>query len=722
MAIAVLFFFLHRIRPTLIVSLAIPTSLVVAVVFMFFAKMTLNLVTMVSMIVSVGMLVDNAIVVVENTIRHRQLGQAPFESAERGANEVGLAILASTATTWVVFVPMYFLETGRMSVFMEQLGLPLIVALGGSLLIALTIVPLAMSRMRERRHANFFHDLENRLARIPTRFGALIRSALRFLGHIELVPRTVNLYSRCLEYALRWRFATLLLVAAMAALTLALPTRRVGMRDLPKLDTREVAVDIQLEQNFDMPMARELFSRLEQRIELERENLGIKNILTFHKADGGVIEVYLYTEEDGPLGLYPPYDTEGALKQLTDTLPNRVPGAELQLSIADTGDSGTKRGVTVRLRGDDAKLLAQYAQRFQQVMKNIDNLRDVVTDLEQNKVEMQLKIDEPKAEAVGVNPMVLAQTVDAALRGARLPYLKQGNREVPVWAQFREEDRKRKANLDNVMVFGSQGILTPLNQLVEFNRAHSPTAIQRINGKNVVTISAKTDTDDLSAIQRDLIAAINSFYLPVGYSVELGEELDELGENVLNFTSMLFMAVILIYLVMSALFESYLLPLSILTTVPLALAGAIWMLYFTGTQLDTVTLIGNILMSGVIVNNGIVIVDHINNLRRERPDRSAAIVEAGRDRFRPVMMTAITTILGLVPLALARTGGAATFAGLGRALIGGLTMGTILTLIVVPLFYTIFDDFQQWSANYFAGLAAMIRNPVVNTSAGDSRH
>lgn len=719
MAICVLLFFLHRLLPTIIVSLAIPTSLVVALVFMFFTGMSLNLVTMVSMIIAVGMLVDNAIVVVENIIRHRQMGHNNIDSSMMGASEVGLAIFASTATTWVVFVPMYYLETGRMSVFMEQLGAPLIVSLGGSLLIALTVIPLAMSRMKMSRQANVFLDIERKMGSASQKAPGIVRWGLLLLGKIQLVPRIIRTYSRTLNSILNWRLASILVLSALIVITLYVPVRQVGMRDLPKLDTREVTVEVDLEQNYDMPMARDLFSDLETRINMRREELGIKNILCFHQASGGNIEVYLYTEDDDPKWKNPPFDTEQVLLILREDLPKNLPGATLSLNIADTGESGTSRGVSVRLRGDNTRILNDYAERFKLVMQKIPGLSDVTTDTETLKQEMQIKIDEPVAKRAGISPMIIAQTVDAALRGARLPYMKQGGREIPVWAQFREEDRKSKANLDNVTVMSPLGGLTPLNQLVDFSKDLSPASIRRVNGKNVTSITAKTDIDNLSQIRLDLTRAVRNFELPPGYIIEFGDELEELGENMFSFATTLLMAIALIYLVMAALFESFLLPLSILTTVPLSLGGSMWMLYFIGTPLDTVTLIGNILMVGVIVNNGIVIVDYINTLRTAGHDRQEAIIRAGIDRFRPVMMTALTTILGLVPLALAKTGGAATFAGLGQALIGGLSVGTMLTLIVVPLFYVLLDDFQRWCVNYFGGFSLLRRNaPAKTVKAG----
>lgn len=719
MAIGVLFIFLHRFRPTIIVALAIPTSLLVAFVAMFFFEMDLNLVTMVSMIIAVGMLVDNAIVVVENIIRHRQLGEDRFESATKGASEVGLAIFAATTTTWVVFVPMYYLEAGQMSVFMNQLGFPLIVSLGGSLLVALTLIPLAMSRMKDSKHANIFERLEYRLGLIgdpalthrpddgepipePKR-----RGFLAALGRAGIVDRIISFYGSVLAASQRNRLATVAVLAALIYITYAIPYQHVGMRDLPKLDTREVKIDIELDQNYTMEMARELFSEIESHIDSWRDELAIKNVLSFYELGGGVIEMYLLTADDGPKGANPPYDTESVMRIVSERLPSLVPGAELKFMVTEAGESGADAAVSVQLRGDDITTLETYANRFKQVMEGIPDISDVVTSIERDSQEMQLHIDSFLASQHRVSPMAIATTVDAALRGARLPFMKQGGREIPVWAQFREEDRKSRANLDNVAIMTEEGGLVPLNQLVDYAPAPSASSIMRVDGKNVVSISAKAESDNMSAISTALQTAAAEFEMPVGYSISMGDQLMELDENAFQFITTLLMAVVLIYLVMSALFESFLFPMSILSSVPLALGGAIWMLYFTNTQLDTVTMIGCILMAGIIVNNGIVIIDHINQLRRESPDRTSAIIQAGMNRFRPVMMTAITTILGLVPLAMAKTGGAATFAGLGRALIGGLTAGTLLTLIIVPLLYSFFDDLRIFSANYLGGLGKL---------------
>ena len=699
MALLVLIVFLHRLRPTVIVALAIPTSLVLAMVFMFFAGMTLNLVTMVSLIISVGMLVDNAIVVVENVIRYRALGLPPFESACRGAEEVSTAIFASTATTWVVFLPIIYMEAGSMEVFMLQLGLPLMVGLGASLLIALTLIPLAMSRIHPMRT-----ETQERIRRIPGE--ARIEA---WANALRPVQRIIAFYLFLLRLVLRWRLATALILLALTAATLSTPMGALGMRDNPELDTREVTVNISLDQNVSLEQGGSIFAQVEDLFNGWRDEFGIKSILNLHSRDGGQIEAYLYSDtEPGPEGT-PVLKTEEVQKTVADRLPKRLPGAEIECEVARSGQMRDSDGLMVRLRGDDAPTLDRIAERLQRVLSGLPSVREVLPGTEHQRLEIGIAIDEQLARKAGATPLAIARTVDNALRGARLPALKLGEREVPVWAQFREEDRKSKANLDNVAVATSAGNLIPLNQLVDYAKQPSPAAIHRVDGKNVIRLRVIPEGENILKLRNEITPALAQFDLPPGYSFDFGRQFEEMGQNMANFSAALLMAIVLIYLVMSAVFESLLLPLSVLTTVPMALGGSVWALYFSHTSLDTITLVGCILMAGIIVNNGIVIVDHINALRQRGLPRSQALLEGGRDRFRPVLMTALTTMLGLAPLAFATSGGALTFAGLGRALIGGLATGTFLTLLAVPYFYSILDDFQQWALRFTGAIMAVLR-------------
>ena len=706
MSLAVLYLFLVRIRPTVVVALAIPGSLMAGVIFMYFAGMSLNLVTMMALIIAVGMVVDNAIVVAENIYRYRGQGYTPQESARLGANEVGLAITSATLTTAVVFVPVFYMESGQMNVFMRQFALPVTVALGASLVLALTVIPLALSRFSAEQRT-LFERMFNRHGKV--------RKPRRF----RPIHWMFNVYMALLSGGIRCRLAALVVIVAIVYVTARYPMRQVGLQNIPEVDARQVEVDIQLDPNYDLQMARALFDDVQREIDKRREELGIRNIFTNFEARGGEIEVFL-TPLDEMDDADVQYSSRDVMLILSELFPDNFPGGEIRMSTGSesvgAGGGGGGQSVSLQLQGDDLEELDMYAERVMAAMRALPSIVEVDKDTRPPDQELRVNPDEDLAVRAGIPVSVIAQTVGFALLGTRLPEMKYAGREVEVWAQFSEEDRRSRGNLDNVMLQAADGTLMPLHHMVDYNRAESPKTISRMDGKNHVWISGKTTSENMSIVREDLTRLIETFELPTGYSLSFGDELMNLERDMNSFTSSLFLAIILIYLVMAALFESWLLPLSILTTVPLAFVGVFWLMFWTGTSLDTVAFIGCILMVGVVVNNGIVIVDHISNLRKQGLPRFEAIMQAGNDRLRPVLMTAITTILGALPLAIGGTAGGATITGMGRALIGGLTTGTILTLFVVPLFYSLIDDLQLGVRSFLTSLR------VVGSSAKSPEH
>lgn len=709
MALVVLFLFLRRFRPTVIVALAIPSSMVVAFVFMFFSGMSLNLITMMSLIVSIGMLVDNSIVVIENVFRRRALGDSPNDAALNGANEVALAVTASTLTTAVVFVPVFYVQAGELSTYMRQFALPVCVALFGSLVIALTVIPLAASRLKPRTEIALYRWLD-RLSNRPSGpigFFAGISSKLRPF------ERIYSAYATVLRLSIRWRLATLAAIAGIWIATIAIPMKNVGVRGMPDMDLRQVSIEVRMDQNFDMDMARETIARLEDYINGYRDELQIKNVFVFHGPTNGNIDLFLKRIVDLPEGETPRYTSSQVLDILSEKIPERMPGVRVQFSAGDremgAGDAGGRSGtISVRMRGDDLNELNRYSEEFSALLEDVPGIGKVTTNTSDPQKEIRLSVDDTRAAMLGISPRVVAQTVSFALQGTgSVPDINQRGREIPVWTQFRESDRKKRSNLEQVALVTSEGDLAPVRQIASFSKADSPQAIVRINGKNYVWLSARVSPGNLSTVMRDIQDLAANFHLPTGYEINMGDRLIELQENVGSFGTAFLLAVVLIYLVMSALFESFLTPLSILTTIPLAYVGVYWSLYITNTHLDTIAFVGCILMVGIVVNNGIVIIDYITQLRRAGMNRYDAIVQAGQDRFRPVLMTALTTILGALPLAIGGGSTEMAMPSLGRALIGGLTTGTVLTLVVVPLFYSLIDDFQKWFLE-FAGSALRI--------------
>jgi len=702
MAVIVLFVFLRRLRATVIVALAIPGSLVCAFVYMYAAGMTLNLITMMSLIVAVGMVVDNAIVVIENIYRHHAMGKDMQAAARDGATEVSLAIVAATSTTAVVFLPVFYMESGQMSVFTRQFAIPVTVALAASLLIALTVIPLAVSRLKPRESSPMARYRGTGVA-----------------ASGATVERLRRVYGSALRWAVSNRFATVVLLAGVVALTVAVPLRAIPYKAVPQVDGRTVEIDVELDPNFDMVMADELFGQVDALLNERRDELGIKHVFKNYTAAGGEIQAFLTAEEDLAPGENYPYTTEEVMNILWYLLPERAPGARFTVSTGGPergGGSGESR-VSLRLEGDDTATLDRYADSLMDILHTVPGLTDIRKSTARADQEIQLNVDNALSEHAGLDAMRIAQTVGFALRGVELSRIKQGGREISVWAQFKAEDRRGRANLDNIMLQGDRGGRVMLNQLVTTRKAQTPQVINRRNGKNFVYVTASTAEGNLAAMNSTMREIAAQFDMPLGYSVQLGDEFRTMREDQSNFASILILAVVLIFVVMAALFESPLLPLSILTSVPLAFFGVAWTVFAVNAAgysvaMDTIAFIGCVLMVGVVVNNGIVIVDHITNLRRHGRPRLEAIVQAGRDRLRPVVMTALTTILGAMPLVapvvFPRVGNPATVS-LGCALIGGLAAGTLLTLFVVPLFYTFVDDFQLWLKRYAGAVLALRR-------------
>jgi len=708
MALIVLFLFLRRIAPTIIVALAIPGSILMAFVFLYAAGMSLNLITMMSLIIAVGMVVDNSIVVVENIYRYQRMDYSPYESARRGASEVALAIVAATLTTAAVFIPVMYIDGGQMATFMKHFSIPVVVALVASLILALTVIPLALSRMKPIVRTTNDKDVT------PKRMSDMAR-----LNPLHIVRST---YHRLLRFSVSHRLASFMALMALVALTVAVPMKQSGYQQMPQSDERSVHIGLEFDVNYTIDMAGEVFEDMEAALEPRKEELGIKHMFKRYDVRNGELTLFLLKDEDMDSILDPfPYTSEEVMDIIWYMLPEQAPGVTFTVSTEDMGNgvrgggggggSGQKT-VSVSLEGDEVDLLSGYAEQFKVAFEALPGITSTKMSTQRDEQEVQLKIDQDLAASVGLDPMQIAQTVAFAIRGTQVSKIKRGMKEIIVWAQFEEGDRQSIANLNNITLTGSTGAQVTLNQLVTQTKASTPMQIMRRNGKNFIAITGNTAETDLQGIRKDLYELIDSFSLPLGYSIGLGDELQNLDEEQQSFFSILIMAILLIFIVMSALFESCLLPLSILTTVPLAFLGVSWIMFLTGKPMDTVAFIGCILMVGVVVNNGIVIVDHINQLRKDGLARNAAIVQAGQDRLRPVLMTAITTILGAIPLAIGGRIGEPAAVSLGMSMIGGLTAGTFLTLLVVPLFYSLVDDIQEW-VKRFLGEIALLKNKTI---------
>ncbi len=666
LAIIVLFYFLRRVRGTLIVACAIPVSILVAVTIMFFANMTLNIVSMVGLMLAVGMLVDNSIVVSENIFRYRDLGADRRGAAVRGADEVAMAILSSTLTTIIVFLPMIFMKMGLMKVYTREIGVSIGLSLLASLFVALTSIPLVASRILKERP--------------PSEAGLIVRARGGYVG--------------ALRWALDHKLTTVLLIALLVALTIVLPVRRVGERKQEPSDMRQIILNIEMDGARDVERARRIFATLEETLLPLREELDITHTIAQSGYFYEVARFQIFLTDADRARL----TTAEVWERVKEIVPE-IPGARIRiLAGMDMTGEGGEDSVRVVVAGERLDVLYRLAEDVRSRLEGVEELTDIDWDFEVGKDEVEVSVDRDRAKAHGVNPAVVAQTIAFGLRGYPLPRLKAADREIDVTARLRLEDRENLSKLKELQVTTERGEKVALGNVADFTSTPGLQAIQRSRGKRVISVKGRSTAKAMSETKTRIEEALRGLDRPEGYSVFFGESLIDLEETKRAFIGAIALAVLLIYFLLGALFESYIQPLSILMAVPLAMVGSYWVMYVSGTPMDVAAYIGLILLVGIVVNNAIVIIDHINSLRRKGMTRSEAILHGGEDRFRPVLMTAITTILGLLPIALGRSsiGGVLMFAPMGRAVIGGLATSTLLTLFVVPIVYSMLDDLRTW--------------------------
>jgi hydrophobic/amphiphilic exporter-1 (mainly G- bacteria), HAE1 family len=659
-AVCVLYFFLRRVLATCVVAVAIPISIMVAVMAMFFGLMTLNVISMVGLMLGVGMLVDNSIVVSENIFRLREQGMGAAEASRVGSRDVAMAILASTLTTIIVFLPIVFMDMGMMKIYTREVGIAISLSLLASLFVALTFIPLVASRLPQERPR-------------PSRF----------------LEGLVAGYRRRLKWVLDHPSQSFCLLVALIVLTILVPVRKVPQKGESAGDTRRVLIDLRIKGAQERERVLDPIEAIEGVLFARREDLDIAHVLSRSGQMGGSTRIHVLLREDDGARL----PTEEAQRRILDVLPS-LPDVEARIPEHGSPYEAAESEVEILLKGDDPRRLEGISSALMERIARIEGVLKVDSDMEPGFDEVQVEVDRSLAKKYRVNPMVAAQTIAFGLRGYSLKKMKTGEREIDVLIQLEPEDRQDVSKLKDLQLLTEDGKLIPIGVVARFRESPGQDVIRRSEGKRTVRVRAQTSGEALGILKERMERALGEMRLPPGYSAEFGQSVMDLEKTKRAFGSALILSILLIYFLLGGLFESYVHPLTILVSVPLALIGSYWVMYLTGSALDVAAFIGLILMVGIVVNNAIVIVDHVNRIRRSGINREEAILQAGQDRIRPVLMTAATTILGLIPLAFGGSGlgGVVMFAPLGKAVMGGLALSTLLTLFVVPLFYTYVED------------------------------
>jgi len=670
LAFAVLFLFLRHWPTTLIVSASVPLSLLVTLAVMYFVGLTINVMSMMGMMLAIGMLVDNAVVVTESVYRHRQLDPGnPRAATLAGVKEVGSATLAGTATCVVVFLPILFGSNNQISIWLTHAAIPICVAMVASLIIAQTLIPMATSRFPAPPPV----DSKSWIARLQDR------------------------YTKTLDWSIHHRGWTAFGLMAVLALTIGLivlssvyPGKFLKFDPGAQDGGNQVFLGYNIKGSHPIERVEAAVGTIERHFEARREELGIKSFYTVYDQTSAFSIAVLKARKDGGL------KAQEFIAKAQDGLPEIIIG-QPSFKWDDANSMGGQR-FSVQLTGESTEKLALLGDEVARVMSSVKGLEAVRSEAREGDEEVQIVVNRQRAAALGLTSSDVAQAVAAGMRGDRLREFRGTERELTLRLAFRESDRQTVDNLAEFPIYLPNGTRVPLSAVADFRIARGPRTIERVDRLTSVVITGNVTKDaTLDGVGKEVEALMKNYQLPPGYTWKLGKGFEQQDENSQTMMFNLLLAIAMIYLVMAAVFESTVYPMSIITSIFMAIVGVIWLLFVTRTTVTLMAFIGVQILIGVVVNIGIVLVAHINELRSKGMERMAAIVQAGRDRLRPILMTTLTASLGLLPLAagdasLAVGGGGPSYAPMARSIMGGLLAGAVMSLFVVPAFYVWIDN------------------------------
>ncbi len=685
LAVVVLLFFLRSGRSTLVIATAIPISVVATFALIYFAGYTLNIMTFGGLALGVGMLVDNAVVVLENVFRKREEGVGPEASAIDGTGEVALAITASTLTTMAVFLPILFME-GVSSVMYRQLAVVVAFALFASLAVALTLIPMLSKLL-----------LAHGPAHGTSRFGPverLYRWSESVLDGLE--RRYAGSLDRTLDHRGRVALGAL---ALLAASLLLVPF--IGSELMPKTDEGEVRVDGEMAVGTRLEVLDHAFRQVEATV--AREVPEAESTMTFLGGSGwhasgqhtGNVRIALVDAEHRQRSsAQVADDLRGALADIPGLQVRTREGSGLFLLRLAFG--GGDEGLSVEIYGDDLDAGYALAERIRHAIETIPGVSDVRLSRDPGRPERVIDIDREKIARLGLTMSDVAGVIETNLAGTRATVLRRGGHEYDIFVRLAEGDRRRLADLDKLTLVSARGDRVPLASVVSVHPSRGPVVVERKDQERVIYVSANLAGRDLGSVATDVRRAIAGVEVPQGFAVTLGGEYEEQQKAQRQLAIAMLLALALVYMVMAAQFENLLDPFVVMFSIPMALVGVLVTLWATGTTFNIQSYIGMVMLAGIVVNNAIVLVDYINLLRRRdgMPLR-AAVVESARRRLRPILMTTLTTVLGLVPLAVGLGEGAELQAPMARVVIGGLTTSTLITLYLVPVVYSYVSEWQE---------------------------
>lgn len=678
LAAFVLLIFMRRFRLTGIITASIPLSLLIALTVMYFMGETLNILSILGLVICVGLLVDNSVVIAENIQRKFEEGMSAREACVHGAGEIALAITMATLTTVIVFLPVSLVE-GRGQFFLLRMAVPISVSLLASLFVALVFIPLSVYLTLPR-------GSQTKKTTLWSRFHDRINGVMEWFYHAVL-DRMNQAYGASLKFFLRRRMDLVLLLIGLFALTQAIAFKEVSFTDVQNDDQTNFMLRFRASTEYSFEDLKEYMAEVEDLMEKNQERYGIKGylVLCFTQA----AQVQGWFDKDDPDRPMAKKVAETVLKEL----PKR---AGIEVFYGRENQMKEEKNVdlhNIQLVGEDAEKLKEVAESLKPIIDRIPGVLGIRGSTDAAPNQIGIFIDRDRAVANNVNPEVIAGVVGYALRGQQLPRYNDNGKQIPVRVRFEEADREDIAALQTFEAPSQSGDILTIGSLTRVEMLSTARQILRRDKKVSENITVELKKEKAGETKALIEAWARNLDLPEGVMIAPNQADMSQFEDLKTMGMATLLSALFIYLLMGFLFESFALPLSIILTIPLASVGVFWIHYFWGMDLDFLGLVGSVLLVGVVVNNGIVLIDYVNRLRLEGHDRFESLTLAAERRFRPILMTALTTIIGMIPLALSEPSDfGLSYKSFGLTLIGGMTSATLLTLLVIPVFYTLFDD------------------------------
>ncbi len=685
LVILTVLFFLGDIIPAFIIVLQIPISLILAFLFLYLFGYTINMVSLMSLSIAIGMVVDNSIVVVDHILRHISWGKKPPQAAVEATGEVASAIAASTLTTIIVFVPLLFVS-GLIPLLFKQLAVAVTVTLLCSLAIGLTLSPMMASRLCPETECQ--------------------KKGVVFISNI--IEKIEKFYEEVISWALEHRKTTLLGFLGIFFISLFIFLFFTGKEFIPKSDEGQISMYFETSKGMRWEETYKIAKSMEQEVLKSIPQNYIRSIFVRcgESTMQGLAAALGESESSntGEIGLFlvdkkfrdkSTFEIAEILRKNLRKIPGLIKlESSAQSRASSTLLGGTGKAVSIELRGNDLEQSLRISNEIKEKLQKIEGIRDVTVSLEESSYQIVIKLDREKLKMLGVSSGYIADTLRKMFYGATASQYTPPaggivDTSYDIFVKVSKNYKEDIKNLTDIPILLPTGKVIQLSNIANFERTLSPKEIQRKDGVRVVKIEADIYGKALSKVKKDIEDMLRTVKLPYGFSIKFGGEIEQQQSTFRDLTLMLFLGILLVYLIMAAQFESFVDPLIIMFSVPFAVVGVLIGIFLWGQNFNIMSFVGLLLLVGIVVNNAIVLVDYTNLLRSRGMKLIDAVKESCKTRLKPILMTAITTILGTLPMALSSGSGAEYFSSMGVAIVTGLTTSTFITLIFVPTLYTV---------------------------------